>query len=114
MPHGPIVSLHHIPSGNLFGAHVLRYGDGRVSMCTNHSRESRALAYSMLLPKEIAYMRFVCGDAMVDEWLAADVVTPREVPESLRGNRYSYDHDFWPIPRRGAVAPGARLPTTRG
>jgi hypothetical protein len=64
----------------------------------------------MLTDSERGLLHEVAGDDRVAEWLAAEVVTPREVPEALRSPLFNYDHHYWPVPAEGNEALASLYP----
>jgi hypothetical protein len=105
--------IYHGPSRGTHGAHVIRYHDGRVTICTGFDRDSRAKAFGMLCDDEVARLTEIIGAHGLAEWLDADEVGPRQVPKGMRIPGFSYDEDYWitPIPEYAHLMDGYPHPT---
>jgi hypothetical protein len=107
--------IYHGPSRNTHGAHIIRYHDGRVTICTGFDCASRVTAYGMLCTDEKMRLVHLIGKDGLDDWLTAEEVGPRQVPDGMRIPGFSYDEDYWitPIPEYAHLESGYPFPTPR-
>ena len=110
-----MTEIYHGPSRNTHGAHVIRYYSGRITICTGFDAASRAAALSMLTPFERKALQGMLGEEALAEWVTADEVGPRQVPEAMRLPGFSYNEDYWitPIPEFDHLNAGYPFETPR-
>lgn len=89
--------MYHVTSGNIDGAHIIRYDHGRVTISTSRGQKSRATAYSMLSRGERLYLSALLGgESGLSDWLTRPFMRPRDVPKVLRVPEFCYEDDYWP------------------
>lgn len=91
--------IYHVPSANVIGAHVIRYTDGRVAMCSSSDQPTRATLWWMLEATEQDELRNAVGRDVMRAWVEAEIIRPCDVPEALRAAHFDYDNEVWPLPK---------------